>query len=75
MNSYPRYNQIYILLINILSLSLSLSLSPSIYLCLSLPLLFFSCKPAEVDKKFEELNLGHGRMLTGRRSSFPNFGV
>ena len=54
-------SQIHILLMNIE------------YLCLSL--FCFPRKPAEVDEKFEDLNLGQGHMLTDWRSSFPNMGV
>ena len=59
MNLDPGGSQIHIFLINIDSLSLS---------C-------FPHKPAEVDKKSEELNSGHGCELTDWQSSFPNLGV
>ena len=48
MNLDPGDHQIHILLINIDSLSH----------------FFFTHKPAGVGEKYEELNLGHGRMLT-----------
>ena len=71
INLDPGDSQIHILLVNINSLSLSLSLS----LFLSPSPFCFPRKSVEVDEKSEELNLGHGCVLTDWRSSFPNMVV